>query len=100
MLTAVDDGETFTVVCYLWSTAGHRGLLLRTAIPRAAPTLASITPLFAGADWHERETAEMYGITFDGHPNPAPLLLPDAAFHPLRKDEVLPRRAAIPESGQ
>jgi NADH-quinone oxidoreductase subunit C len=93
MLTAVDDDEVFTVVAYLWSAAARAGVLLRTAVPRDAPTLASITPLFAGADWHERETTEMYGVTFAGHPNPGPLLLPDASFHPLRKDHPLDRRA-------
>jgi NADH-quinone oxidoreductase subunit C len=44
--------------------------------------------LWKGADWLERETAEMFGITFEGHPNPVPLLLPDdmTDHHPLRKD--------------
>ena len=96
MLTAVDDGETLTVVLYLWGVAAAEGLLLRTTVPAAAPALASITPLFAGANWHERETAEMFGITFTGHPDPRPLLLPDPppvpGFHPLRKDTLLPRR--------
>lgn len=96
MLTAVDDGETFTVVAYLWSPAERAGVLLRTAVLRADATLDSITPVFPGADWHERETAEMYGITFAGHPDPGPLLLPDPTTstdpYPLRKEHVLRRR--------
>jgi NADH-quinone oxidoreductase subunit C len=41
----------------------------------------------ATADWHERETAEMFGITFNNHPDPRKLLLPDGwTVHPLRKD--------------
>lgn len=47
----------------------------------------SVVPIWATADWHERETAEMYGITFRNHPDPRKLLLPDHwTVHPLRKD--------------
>lgn len=104
MLTAVDDGDVFTVVAYLWSPRERAGALLRTAVPHDDPTLASVTPVFAGADWHERETAEMYGLTFAGHPRPGPLLLPDPAagvgpVHPLRKDRPLLRRADTPWPG-
>lgn len=105
MLTAVDDGDVFTVVAYLWSTSAVAGVLLRTTVPRGDPTLASITPLFPGADWHERESAEMYGLTFAGHPRPGPLLLPDpvtggaGVVHPLRKDTVLARRVETPWPG-
>ena len=50
--------------------------------------MASAAPIWKGADWLERETAEMFGIVFEGHPNPVPLLLPDdmTDHHPLRKD--------------
>lgn len=104
MLTAVDDGDVFTVVAYLWSSADRAGVLLRTTVPRSDPALASITPLFPGADWHERETAEMYGLAFVGHPRPGPLLLPDpvgasSAVHPLRKENALVRRAEAPWPG-
>ncbi len=94
LLTGVDDGEQIGVVAYLWSPERGEGLLLRTAVPATAPELASLTPLFAGADWHERETAEMFGVTFTGHPNPVPLLLPDPppVPTPLRKSAVLTRR--------
>jgi NADH-quinone oxidoreductase subunit C len=47
----------------------------------------SISEVFPGANWHERETHEFFGIRFLGHPNLSPLLLPeDATYHPLRKD--------------
>jgi len=63
---------------------------LRVRIPRAAPRVPSIAALYPGADWHERETHEFFGIVFEGHPNLIPLLLPeDADFHPLRKDFVV-----------
>ena len=51
--------------------------------------------MWAGANWHERETFEMFGVVFDGHPNLVPLLLPDGfEGHPLRKEFVLASRVA------
>lgn len=62
-------------------------VVVRTRVPRDSAVLPSITDIYAGANWHERETAEFFGITFSGHPHLIPLLLPeDADFHPLRKD--------------
>lgn len=61
--------------------------VVRTRIPRAEPNLPTITPIYTGASWHERETHDFFGIVFDGHPHLVPLLLPeDADFHPLLKD--------------
>jgi NADH-quinone oxidoreductase subunit C len=98
-LSAVDetDGDPpgFSVVTHLYSPDRHHHVLLRTRVPRDAPEVASLTGVFAGAGWHERETAEMFGITFTGHPDPKPLLLPDGfEGHPLRKDFVLAARVA------
>ena len=60
---------------------------LRVRVPRETPEVPTISKIFGGADWHEREAHEMFGIVFLGHPNLTPLLLPeDATFHPLRKD--------------
>ncbi|GDY55632.1 dehydrogenase [Streptomyces violaceusniger] len=70
-----------------------RGLLLRTTVPHEAAALPTATGVYAGAAWHERETHEMFGIGFPGHPDLAPLLLPDGfEGHPLRKDFVLAAR--------
>ncbi|GAA3632576.1 NADH-quinone oxidoreductase subunit C [Streptomyces iranensis] len=70
-----------------------RGLLLRTTVPHEVPALPTATGVYAGAAWHERETHEMFGIGFPGHPGLAPLLLPDGfEGHPLRKDFVLAAR--------
>ena len=66
-------------------TALH--VVLRTRVPRANPEVPTISGVFPGANWHERETHEFFGIRFLGHPNLTPLLLPeDATYHPLRKD--------------
>jgi NADH-quinone oxidoreductase subunit C len=62
-------------------------VVIRTRLERKDPQLTTITGIYAGANWHERETAEFFGITFIDHPHLVPLLLPeDADFHPLLKD--------------
>ena len=95
VLTAVDlEDDGFEVVLRLWNVEARHGLLLRTRCPRDAPRLPTITSLYAGAAWHERATAELFGLEFVGH-EVAHLLLP-ARFegHPLRKDFVLAARVA------
>jgi NADH-quinone oxidoreductase subunit C len=103
-LSAVDElAEGFAVVCHLASLRdGVRHLLVRTTLPREEPVLASAAGIFAGAAWHERETAEMFGITFSEAPEPPTrhLLLPEEfEGHPLRKDFVLASRVAKPWPG-
>jgi NADH-quinone oxidoreductase subunit C len=64
--------------------------VVRCRIPRDNPELPTISDIFPGANWHEREAAEFFGIRFTGHPNLQRLLLPeDADYHPLRKDFAL-----------
>ncbi len=99
-LTGVDqldaaDEPGFDVVSHLWSMAAREHLFLRTRVSGDDARLATLTGVFSGASWHERETFEMFGLTFDGHPNLVPLLLPDGfEGHPLRKDFILAARAA------
>lgn len=60
---------------------------VRTRINRANPELPTISEVFPGANWHERETHDFFGIRFAGHPDLSPLLLPeDADYHPLVKE--------------
>lgn len=62
-------------------------VVVKVLIDRAEPELPTISALIPGADWHERETHDFFGIVFTGHPDLSPLLLPeDADFHPLLKD--------------
>ncbi len=95
-LTAVDElAEGYSIVCHLWSIERREGLLVRTRVPLDSPRLATLTGVFHGANWHERETYEMFGVVFAGHPNLVPLLLPDGfEGHPLRKEFVLASRVA------
>ncbi|MFJ8231792.1 NADH-quinone oxidoreductase subunit C [Streptomyces sp. NPDC094448] len=98
-LSAVDEpGTGFRVCAHLAALPDAPGgrvrrLLLRTTVPHEDPVLPSAVAVYAGAEWHERETHEMFGVGFTGHPHLAPLLLPDGfEGHPLRKDFVLAAR--------
>jgi NADH:ubiquinone oxidoreductase subunit C len=103
-LTASDElTDGFRVVSHLadfWGGSHVDHLLVRTLIPRDKPVLPTLSDLYAGANWHERETFEMFGITFEDHPNLIPLLLPDGfEGNPLRKEFVLASRVAKPWPG-
>ncbi|WNI23087.1 NADH-quinone oxidoreductase subunit C [Streptomyces sp. ITFR-16] len=99
-LSAVDEPGTGFRVCAhvaaLPVPGGRvRRLMLRTTVPHEAAVLPTAIGVYAGAGWHERETHEMFGIGFDGHPHLVPLLLPEGfEGHPLRKDFVLAARVA------
>ncbi|CAM5327244.1 NADH-quinone oxidoreductase subunit C [Streptomyces narbonensis] len=98
-LSAVDEpGTGFRVCAHVVALAAGRPprrLLLRTTVPHAAPALPTAIGVYAGAGWHERETHEMFGVDFTGHPHLVPLLLPENfEGHPLRKDFVLAARVA------
>ena len=85
----LEDG--FDVVYQLASYEQGHQVTLKTRLPHDDPRVASVTSVWKGADWHERETRDMFGINFEGHPNLKPLLLPeDMTDHfPLRKDSPL-----------
>ncbi|MFD3890984.1 NADH-quinone oxidoreductase subunit C [Streptomyces cellulosae] len=95
-LSAVDEpGTGLRVTVHVAALAPVRRLLLRTTVPHEAPVLPSAVDVYAGAAWHERETHEMFGVDFTGHPGLDHLLLPDTfEGHPLRKDFVLAARVA------
>lgn len=111
-LTAVDESDDattpgFDVVAHLYdvSTPGRlRGHLLRARLPLGTP-LPSLTSVFAGAAWHERETHEMFGIEIEDFDDGTalgmrPLLLPNGfEGHPLLKSFVLAARASKPWPG-
>ena len=103
-LFGVDAGEDgFDVVAILYSTSRGRRLLLRGRAEggREAPTFPSAVAVFPGANWHERETWDMFGVEFTDHPGLAPRILTVENFEgwPLRKDFYLGSRAAKPWPG-
>jgi len=92
-VTAIDwaEGATprFVVVHHVYSTTEHRYLRVASACAgdEDSPTAASVTSLWPAANWHERETYDMFGITFEGHPDLRRILMWEGYPHfPLRKE--------------
>lgn len=88
-ITGVDwlaAGEIEVVYDFFHPEAPWR-VVLRSRISREKPEIPTISTVFPGANWHEREAHDFFGIVFLGHPDLSPFLLPeDATYHPLRKD--------------
>ena len=94
-------GETrFQVLARVESTIHHYGITLKADLPDDDLSVESWVPVYHGADWHERETWEMYGFRFDGHPDLRHLYLPgEFEGFPLRKDYPLIARMVKPWPG-
>ncbi|PHX72727.1 MAG: NADH-quinone oxidoreductase subunit C [Opitutia bacterium] len=111
-VTAIDWAEgaspRFTAVYHLYSTTSRAAIRVATPCTGddAAPTVPSVVPLWPGANWHEREAYDMFGITFEGHPDLRRILMWDGyPYHPLRKEfplagieTVLPDSAVAEET--
>jgi NADH-quinone oxidoreductase subunit C len=90
-LCAVDylrrPSERFEVVINLLSIRDSLRLRILVGVPGGEPTLPSITGVFPGANFYEREAYDLFGLVFEGHPDLTRILLPDDwQGHPLRKD--------------
>ncbi|MGD9795854.1 MAG: NADH-quinone oxidoreductase subunit C [Acidimicrobiia bacterium] len=84
----------------LYSTKRRVGITLKADVADDDPRIATLTTVYPGANWHERECWEMYGIEFDGHPNLVNMYLPtEFEGHPLRKDFPLLARLVKPWPG-
>ena len=96
----VTGGETrFQVFCRLNDVVGHLGVTVKADIGDDM-AIDSIVSVYPGADWHERECHEMYGIDFNGHADLRPIYLPsEFEGHPLRKDYPLLARRMKPWPG-
>jgi NADH-quinone oxidoreductase subunit C len=101
-LSAYDDSpQGLCVVAHVVDQRSGGRVLVRTRVPSEGPSLPSATTLWPGAAWHERETWEMFGIVFEGHPALDRLLLqPSFEGRPLRKDFVLVSRVVKPWPGR
>ena len=89
-MTAVDwypSVPRFQLSYHLLSHSYKERIRLRAMVDEADPSVESITPIWAGANYYEREVFDLFGIRFEGHPNLRRILMPDDwKGHPLRKD--------------
>jgi NADH-quinone oxidoreductase subunit C len=85
-----DRPERFGVAYHLYSMLYNRRLRLKVFVPEEEPVVPTVTTIWPGANWLEREIYDMMGIEFDGHPNLRRLLMPeDWDGHPHRRDYPL-----------
>jgi len=85
-----DTGKELHAVYHLLSMTHNRRIRLETTAPDADPRLPSLVSVYPTLDWHERETYDMFGLVFDGHPALTRILMPDDwPGHPQRKDYPL-----------
>ena len=103
-LTAVDylrypgreDEPRFEVVYHLYSIAHNHRLRLKVRLDEDDATVPSAVALWPIANWLEREVWDMFGVRFDGHPDPRRLLMyEEFVGHPLRKDYPITRRQPL-----
>ena len=99
--TGYTGGDTrFQVFARVYDPERKIGITVKADLDEDNPTVETITPLFRGADWHEREAWEMFGFGFDGHPGLRHLYLPtEFEGFPLRKDFPLLAREVKPWPG-
>lgn len=104
----VESGEPLTEEIEerteLMTTVGDlsegRRVTFSTTLPKEAPSIASLVDVYVGANWHEREASEMFGIEFEGHPDLSHLYLPDSFIgNPLKKSYPLLSREVKPWPG-
>ena len=93
-LTAVDywpqEEPRFHVIYQLTSIAKNLSIQVRVPVAATRPVVPTVSGVFASANWREREVLDMFGIRFEGHPDPRRILMPaDWEGHPLRKDYPL-----------
>lgn len=94
----VDWKPHFELVYHLWSLVHKHSLVLKIILPRwrddvagRLPQVPTVSGVWRGADWHEREVYDLSGVEFLGHPDPRRILCPeDWVGHPLRRDYEMP----------
>ncbi len=95
------EEERFEVIYNLTNLDKHLRLRLKVRVGEENPVVPSVTGVWKAANWHERETYDMYGIRFEGHPDLRRMYMPeDFEYYPLRKDFPLigvPGSIPLPE---
>lgn len=93
--------ERYELLCMIGDLSEGRKVLFSTDLDIKDPTADTLMRIFPGADWHEREAHDMFGIVFIGHPNLEPIYLPEGFLgHPLRKTYPLLSREVKPWPGK
>ena len=86
----------FAVVYHLYSDSAKRRLTLKVPVEESDPVVPSVASVWPGANWHEREVFDLFGIRFEGHPDLRRLLMyEEFVGHPLRKDYPIERRQPL-----
>jgi NADH-quinone oxidoreductase subunit C len=89
-ITAIDFNDRIEVVYQFTNLSNNSRVALRLDLDREKPEVDSLTSIWKGADFQEREVFDLMGVVFKGHPNLTRILLPlDWEGHPLRKDYVI-----------
>lgn len=87
VITGVDRVDRFEVIYNLFSYKKKQNLALKVILDHSSPEVDSVTSIWKVADWLERETYDLVGVKFNGHPDLKRILLPEGWIgHPLRKD--------------
>ncbi len=87
MISAVEYDDRFEIVYHITSYQSRLLLELITTTPKDDPTVDSVSSIWGGANWQEREAYDLMGVVFRSHPKLERILLPkDVLYHPLRKD--------------
>ena len=95
------DENKIEIFDHVYSISRRVHVTLKCAVDRSNPRVPTAIEVYAGADWHEREAWELFGVTFTGHPRLRRLLLPDwQEGYPMRKDYVLRARVEKPWPGE
>ncbi len=88
-VSGVDKEDCYEVVYHLYSTIFNKKLILKVKLDKENPSVESLSNIYSAANWHERETYDLFGIIFLNHPELERILLPkDWIGHPLRKNYV------------
>ena len=91
----VDTGAELRSITFVRGTVTHVFVMLRTSCPEMDPRVPTLSGVWPGANWCERETYDMFGILFDGHPDLRRIFLEESfPGHPLRKSFLPPRSDA------
>jgi NADH-quinone oxidoreductase subunit C len=100
LISGVDWPEYFESVYHIWSTRKRHWVILKVRVPKDDPRVPSLAPIYPAANWHERETYDLMGIVYEGHPNMKRILLSDEwEGHPLRKDYQAPEHEELRSRG-